>query len=220
MSVRGKQLLSVREVASILFSTKQPQGRELRWVESQFLSGRLRGSRSGEGCKTKWTTNSQQLAAFMASESYSRQLELRGEAVACSQNRGDPLTRSYRSLLTDYFQAVVMRRRFELRDKRFKRLVTCGQIAIVLAVGLAASASVRQLLPVTISAEQQQIETWIATHHARYHVEDIAKLPADSAESAMVFRVRYRYFKSGNKAINTDRLFKIRDNQIVAVESN
>ncbi|MCA9247839.1 MAG: hypothetical protein KDA42_12005 [Planctomycetales bacterium] len=215
------KVLGVRDIASVLFATQNPSERELRAVEAQFAAGRLHGQCVGAGAARRWITTPRHLANYMASTAYNRQLQAAGKAVGAGV-ANSALCSSYRSVLSDYFQALIFRRRHARRDKRFQVIVVAGQATVVVAAFVLAILSLRPILPPTLTAEQATIFDWGAQRYARFEVIKFYQ-PENSDEAdrtVRCIRVRYRYFReTRGKGIETDRVFRLRGDEIVSVDS-
>ncbi len=221
MALFAKDRLTARDVAKILFATASPSSSQVREIQMLFASGRLKGdctsvAPTAEVSKKPWTTTSVNVAQYMASQSYRKQLASHGAKLAAVES---DLRHSYRDLLTDYFQAVVLRRQSKSRSNHawFKRSVIAGQMMLITIVITAAVLSVGLFRP-SILPEHAAIEHWISQQVDRYQI--ICWHPArDTVEDlAVAIRVEYRYSLNNRRGVKTDRTFLVRDNKILSID--
>ncbi len=219
MALFTKDQLTAQGVAKILFSTPAPSSSQVQDVLSLFASGRLKGQRVVSGQTTSWTTTSAAVAAYMAQASYRRQLATRGSK---STIREADLGHCYRSLLQDYFQAVVFRRRAQSRRYNngwFRGSVVAGQAVLVAFVFTITVFSIGWFSPGP-SAEQVAIECWISQRADRYQITRWHEACDTGQDRTKAIRVEYRYSHNNRHGVHTDRTFLICDNEVLSVDSS
>jgi hypothetical protein len=218
------RVLSVKEAARIIFNTPQPSPEQILKVRDKLACGELRGSLRGDGA-----TTAKVVAEYLAGAALAHRCA--GDRLGRSNRRG-PLMDSpsqpartratrqlsglYRELLKDYFLAVVTRRKLAHRSRAFTQAVLAGQIAL-LAVAAAAFFVTFRAMFLAPTPEQRAVAEWIAAEAGDFSVvEWFPPQPSDEADG-MAVRIKYKYFESGHKAIVTERVFLVHDNQVKSV---
>jgi hypothetical protein len=218
------RVLSVKEAARIIFNTPQPTPEQILRVRDKLACGALKGSLRGDGA-----TTAKIVAEYLAGAALAHRCA--GDRLGRSRRRGPlmdgPEQRSrahatrqlsglYRELLKDYFLAVLTRRKLAHRSRAFIQAVLAGQVALLGVIAVAFFVTYRAVF-LAPTPEQRAVAEWIAAEAGDFSVvEWFPPQPSDDADGIAV-RIKYKYFEAGHKAIVTERVFLVHDNQVKSV---
>ena len=211
------QRLSVREAARIIYSRNPPSEDQVRRVQEHLERGDIRGDCNSS--RTRWSTTAGFVAEYLASRAYpstaagsaaghARAAVHRTQQMARRAPRhAEELESTYQELLTDYFLAIVFRRKQRRTSRRFDQTVVAGQIAIVLLVVFGCLATFTELMqPAPI--QHVLVEHWIAQQNENYRITRWFPLRSHPVEGS-ILRVQYHYQNARGRGVDTDRTFHV-----------
>ena len=209
--------LNPRDASKLIHATDQPSEQQVRWVERQLKSGKIKGIRARKA-KACWTTTTAAIAQYMAEVSLS-EATTSGSATPNARPRGTAeLGDVYRDVLKDYFLAVIFRRGQRASSKRFRRAVAMGQVLTLLIIVSVTAASISPLLAGS-PAEHAVIENWIEENAGRFNIVRWHPSEPVANGQGLKVRVEYRYASPGGKLVTTERVFTITGDRVVGVDS-
>ncbi len=202
----GKHILEAREAAQIIYRTAEPSGEEIDKVRLKLAKGVLKRSAKGG-----WTTTLESVTNYVAQRQSAK------DGHADLRKVGRPLRHVYRELLRDWCWAVLLRRRQANRSRAFRASVTAGQIACLAILAGVFYWSVRFGVN-RAPLEHAIIASWISQNQGKHRI--VQWYPVDTAATGDTSRVRVRYEYHSGKPILTDRVFCVRDSQVVDVSQS
>ena len=134
-----------------------------------------------------------------------------------SFRRETQLQAVYGEVLRDYFLAIVFRRSARHAGKIFHRSVLVGQVCLLVLIASSVVFAVRHL-SAGPTPEQAAIHAWIEQDAGKHTV--LQWRDPQPHEEGVAVRVRYRYFTSGRKGIETERRFVLVDGRVTRVDSD
>lgn len=203
------QRLTFREAAELIYGTKHPTEVQVEKIAHRLARGVLEGSRRGE-----WVT-ADSVAAYIAAKAEQQRLAGKrptsaGRVIGTEARKKLPPI--YRHGFQDYVAAVLRRRQPEHTSAGFRRAVLIGQVGLILFPALAlATIYATAFAP---PAEQVAVERWLEQEVGEYQI--VQWFPSER-ESGAVQRVRlkYKYFTPSRKQILTDRVFKVKNGEVI-----
>lgn len=222
------------DAAHAIYNRNAIEGEDILQVEKWLQRGVLRGEKRGGD----WFTTEEDVADFMARRAAAIRRKkwekrrkngpqhLPAATFACLQanfddidRKKDDLADSYRSVLKDYFLAVIRRRNLRHASRSWKYSVLLGQAAFIAAAVLLLfwSFGFNQ----QDSPEHRAIRSWVAAKHPEDHgVRDIEPLAEQSRDDETVFSVKYYYRSKNRGRVHTEQYFVYKNHQIVDVKSD
>lgn len=224
---RGR-LMTPLDVAEIWFGTRSPSADQLRKVLARMQSGALPLT-DPAAPPARWTTTEKALATFLAARRASKDAAGRGTTVGVASPRAsdttfptDPhllhhknamLRGAYRNMWSNYFLAVMIRRRVPHASRAFERAVIAGQLIVVAIIAFMVVEATGAWSPGR-PLEQQLINDHLATQHG-WHKVDQWHQPETDHEGHRMVRVEYRYRDGdSSRVIHTDRRFVIDSDRV------
>jgi hypothetical protein len=212
MSEQLAHVLNAVQAARRIYQTAQPTAEQVGRVVQKIESGVLpRGPKGGA------TTTVEAVAEYLARRETARasaHMEGRSRKPSSSPKRAQIAVRHlYRELLTDYFFAVLMRRRTKDRSYLFRWSVA-GTQAILLALALYAFAAVAaaRFRQRVIPPQELAAQTWLASHFADVEVKSIKIASPSTVEATFSYRVN-------NRRIHSSLLLTLKGSDVVNVDS-
>ncbi len=231
-SQRGRRLTPL-DVAEIWFGTRSPSADQLRKVLARMQSGAL-ALTDASAPPARWTTTEQALATFLAARRASKDAVRRGNGAA-GPSASDPvpttladahllhhknsmLRGAYRNVWSDYFLAVMIRRRVPHASRAFGRAVIAGQLIVVAIIAFMVVEATGAWAPGR-PIEQQLVDDHLTTQHDWHQVEQWHP-PEKDNEGRQVVRVEYRYRDGdSSRVVSTDRRFTVGTDHVTEVFS-
>ncbi len=225
MLTNRPEALSVHQAAQIIYGRSCPSEAQVRRVEESLERGEMKGTCCGKLSK-RWMTTSRSVAEYMAHQAYPGHLQGEGEsaagqaqqAIARAQampshaaRHAAQLEATYQELLTDYFLAIVGRRRRRNASQRFQRAVVAGQVTLLLLIVASCLSIVNAFNPAP--PEHRAIERYIAAQSDYYRIIQWHPMRPHPEEGAIV-RVEYHYQNERGKGVDTDRTFWVDSGQV------
>jgi hypothetical protein len=225
--------LTAREAAEIIYKTRQPTPAQVHHVREHFARS---GSPSKSPTRGRQTTTANDVAEYIAGQTYLRQLHDGGKPQAKHSRAGEgrqslplparkdyaPLRAVYQDILKDYFLALILRRRRRDVTKTFRRAVVAGQVGVVLTTIALLAVSLQSLsgsLPWNRPLEQAAVEQWLAENETEFSVTRWYPAVQSAGEEGASVRVEYSYTTAQGKTVATDRIFVIRDGRVASQSS-
>ncbi len=219
--------LTVRQAAQVIFGRETVRDEHVRQVRFWLDKGDL------EGCWSRhdWRVTEDAIACFMAAKAAESSFRMpattkpvpaTSPSVSREREARGQLSTTYRDALTNYFLAVVMRRRDRCASANWKRAVLFGQIlfvALVMCLFIASLSSFGISFP--SSPESEKIEGWLEAKFGGggARLEEIGKPLTDDRAGNVVIRVKYSYESKHRGRIHTEQFFVLRAGEIVDVTS-
>lgn len=202
------KLLSVKEIAATIFEVDNPTEQQLNQVRVMMAKRVLRPSEIDP-----WRASATEVARYLGSRDCIR----KPKDVANEDQRA--LSNAFQQLAVDYFLAVTLRKKTASSGKLFDRMVLGAQIAAVLLLVVlmlqGANSLSKKLHPYQAAVTQQ-----LSASHDRFEISEIQEMPASDQANSPVIRVRYRYFSSKGKPIDTERYFTTSQGKITGEQSS
>lgn len=184
-------------------------------------SGEL-SSRDGGANPLKWTTTEAALAEFLAQRQMNKGAKPRRQpadqgqrsdpraALANGRRRSAELCSVYHNIWTDYFLAVMLRRRLAHRSAHFRRAVIAGQaLLLVLLVGATIGVTGRIAAAFSSPREHQAVERWIARHTDDFLIKKWEPMQPHPDAQGVLVGVHYRYRQDSPRWVHTERWFDV-----------
>lgn len=207
------RVLNAVQAARRIYQTSQPTAEQVGRVVQKIESGVLpRGPKGGA------TTTVEAVAEYLARRETARasaHVQQRGQPrLHRGRQAQGPIAHLYRELLTDYFLAVLLRRRTKDRSATFRWAVVATQALLLTAalyafVAVAAPRFRQRVIP----PQQLAAQSWLEGHYQDVEVKSIRVLTKSPAtvQAAFSYRVNNRRIHSslmltldGNKVVNVD----------------
>ena len=211
---KAMRKLNPREASKLIYTTDRPSDGQIQWVERQLKLGAIRGIRPSS-TKSQWTTTAGAIAQYMAEASLPNAA---GPNSGPAQRGGAELGGIYRDSLKDYFLAVIFRRKQRRVSRQFRRAVVVGQMLTLLILATVTVFSVLALLAGP-APEHTAIEAWIQQNAERFTIIQWHPAEPSADGRGVMVRVRYRYTTAHGKLITSERLFLVRGDRVVGVDS-
>ncbi len=208
--------LSIEAAARLIYGTAQPTPQQIYQVRDKLRKQLLQGGSSG----STNTVSAKSLAEYMAQHELHRPAAAAGARSSKHLDTGNRQLKSvYKDLLTDYFMAVLLRRKAQSQSKLFARAVLAGQV--LLAVGLFGGMTLAILgSQVSISPERRAIDSWITEQMGSHQVLSWGKPQPDPSGSSVRIPVSFRFNQQpSGKPTETTRLFVLSGGQVVSADS-
>ena len=233
--------LTPTQVAAIIFRKPRPSLQEVAYVRQRFESGEI-PTIDPEVATDRRLTTIGYLAGYLADRALRKDhggptkvtppLLRRGEwshldercgppyddTLPSSRYRGEAQLRTvYTEVLRDYFSAIVFRRNAQRAGKMFRRSVVVGQAFLLICIAFVATSTIRHFWAGP-TPEQAAIQAWIERDAGKHSI--LRWHGPLRHEEGVAMQVRYRYFSSGRKGIETERQFILSGGQVVRVDSD
>lgn len=226
--------LGLRDAARIIFDTREPDGTQVVAVRDLLVQGALAGERRND----RWYTSAEAVAEYLAASTLRkgealaqdrstgsvppgrrRQMATSGPANPYNTQRGDAgsIRHVYRDYLKDYFLAVVNRRSTRNRSAAFRQAVLAGRVGGILLIVFLWLGIYRVTFPPP-DPSHQAVEAWLVENLEHYEIVQWFPPEPHPAGGSQV-RLRYKYFPRARKSVLTNRVFVIRDGQVVSVSN-
>lgn len=128
------------------------------------------------------------------------------------------LLRIYREAIEEYLLALAFQGRRQHSGRWFHWSVLGGQVGLLVLI--AATMSIGTLFS-KVPVERPVIERWIQEHDGDFAiVQWYPAVPHPKQSGTIIVRAQYRYFRTRNKPVETNRLFTLRENRVVRVDSS
>jgi hypothetical protein len=193
-----------------------------------LVHGVLEGEQAGP-MKRTWYTTTGAVAELMARRSLA-QVEsgyptgLANDAAGSAQKAiatthfaqksQDDLQGAYGDAMSDYFLALMFRRKFLARGVAFQRTVFYGQLVVVmLLVSTCATAAWAALKPEP--AHRTAVRDWISNNETDYKIKTWYPPRPNPAGDGQLVPVRYRYSLSKRRAVETERTFVVVEGAVI-----
>lgn len=226
-----ERILTPRDAARFIYRTKRPSAEQIEGVNERIRTGVLRGKKPAPKASFQTTTVGD-VAQYLANQAYHRELGERSTATQwidsprgekgngpafshCQTKEGQSLRGIYGDILKDYALALMFRRSRRQVSRWFIRAVLAGQVIILLLIMSVTVLAFQSFSPVA-PVEQQVVERWLGEHEPGYRILEWFS-PQIDPEGGLTVRVRYHYRTDRGKGIDTDRIFVVRDDYVVAV---
>ncbi len=204
---------SLHSAARVIFRVKQIDDGHLQQVCTWLEQGDLSGERIGH----HWEISDRAIAAFLAERAVH---DTRDHGVkelnVTSRSKLLPLEETYFNALTDYFLALVMRRKRCAAGRAWHRAVLAGQIVFVVSAILLLTVSVRSFT-VPTTPEAGEIRDWLVNRYGEEVVID--SIGHEPGSSSAIIPVRFRYASKHRGLITSEQFFVFRDGRLIDVTS-
>lgn len=205
MSEPKHRVLVPGEAARIIYHTENPSPEQIDKVRYKLARGLLKSSSQG-----RWTTTPEAVAEYLSHRTSHQAAKRRQESGH------KPLFALYRELLQDYCLAVLARRSTTRRSGIFETLVIMGQLGCLVMIIGAVLAGHRYGFPDAVP-EQAAVEHWLSDHADDFQIIEWYPVQGRGTEETCRLRVKYKYMTAKRKSVLTDRIFIIRNRQVVEV---
>lgn len=214
MSKSDGRPLSIAQAAKIIFHTDSPTDQHIGRVYQRMKAGAIRVHDRARAPRD-WTTTERAVADFLASESMrhthphsARQRPSQGSSAANHNAIGRPVMSGvYRSILTEYFLALMLRQRMHHRSLAFRRAVVAGQV-LLLSASLAIIVSTIRWASVPSAPERIAVEKHLRLNNDRCWITRWYPSQPSADDHSVLVEVEYRYTHDSPRVISTRRQFQ------------
>lgn len=226
MNENKSRKITAHGAAQIIYGKTNPSDEQLASVTKMLVYGVLSGEQSG-AVKRTWHTTTGAVAELMARRSlknvapeHTAAAEIKASAEKAiaeahfSHSGDDELRGAYGEAMSDYFLAIMFRRKFLARGVAFQRAVFYGQLAAVLLIfGTLSTAAWAAFKPE--AAHRTAVRAWIEDATDNYKIQEWQTLRPNPAGEGQLVPVKYRYVLPNRRSIETQRTFVVIGDQVI-----
>jgi hypothetical protein len=212
MSRFTEEVLNPREAARRVFRVEQPTDQQVSAIISLLKLGAIKRHST-----TTWNTTMSALAEYMAREEAARldpqrRAASHGGAVVVGD---ESMSSYYRSLIRDYFLAVLLKQKVDSRSRLFSQIVVASQACLLVAGMIIIGLATMQLLKKPwVSPEQKMVQAWLEEHYRHAKLVDVK--PHPTQPDALLARFTYQE----GKLIHSQLKFTLLGGRISSVDSS
>ena len=206
MNSSPSHIVTAVEAARRIYNTPSPTSEQVGRVVEKIHSGTLKRSPKGGP-----TTTVESIAEYMARREAGRGASGVRKAT---QTRGR-LNGFYNELLSDYFFAILMRRRASHRTVAFHRSVMATQAALLVSlIVLMGTVSARTVRSLVLPSDHRAARAWLEEHYPNSEVREIKSL--SNPPSSVLVKFRYQV---NDRQIHSELTLTLSGSRVTGVNS-